>query len=91
MKKTLESIFSNLLITLGGCGITIQHGGYADASLDFLLGPVQNEINSYLLMNYGVLLTNDRSGTFLLGFSLGGLFSCYSGWTRPSVSMNINS
>jgi hypothetical protein len=79
-----------LLDYSGGCGITIQLGGSADASLDFLLGIVHYEVNTYLMTHYGILTTSDKSGSFVLGFSHGGLFACYAGWTRPWVKILLS-
>ena len=40
-------------------------------------------------LDYESSLTSSRDGTFVLGYSLGGLFSCYAAWTCPNVRNTI--
>eukprot|EP01031_Cornospumella_fuschlensis_P036248 gene36248-43972_t len=56
-----------------------EAGGKGDMYLDF----VQNTLLPQSLTNYRIAITRDKLG--ILGSSLGGLISCYAGWTRPSV------
>lgn len=56
-----------------------EAGGKGDIYLDF----VQNTLLPQSLTNYRITVTRDKLG--ILGSSLGGLISCYAGWTRPSV------
>ena len=70
-------------MSAGGCGITVEVGGNADANVDFLLNEVYSTVNSYLNNAYGSGLTDSREGTFIFGYSFGGLISCHAVWTRP--------
>ncbi|HEY1016617.1 MAG TPA: alpha/beta hydrolase-fold protein [Herpetosiphonaceae bacterium] len=54
-------------------------GGNANAYLDFL----QNTLKPYVDANYRTLA--GAQDTLMIGSSLGGLVSCYAGWTRPAV------
>jgi predicted alpha/beta superfamily hydrolase len=54
-------------------------GGNANNYLDF----IQNTIKPYIDANYRTL--TNPANTYMLGSSLGGLVSCYAGWTRSSV------
>jgi predicted alpha/beta superfamily hydrolase len=85
VKKLLVKCFAKL--TKGGCGILISSGGNGEANVEFLLSNVYQRVDEYLRLDYGSSLTRSRKGTFLFGYSLGGLFSCYAAWTRPEVSM----
>jgi len=78
-------MFSKL--TKGGCGILISSGGNGETNVEFLLTNVYQRVDEYLSLDYGSSLSKSRKGTFLFGYSLGGLFSCYAAWTRPEVSM----
>jgi predicted alpha/beta superfamily hydrolase len=73
-------------MTTGGCGSLITSGGNAEANVEFLLTTVHDAVDKYLQLDYGSSLTKSREGTFVLGYSLGGLFSCYASRTRPDVS-----
>ncbi len=74
----------------GGCGNLITNGGNAEANVEFLLSTVYETVNEYLMSDYGSSLTNSREGTFIFGYSYGGLFSCYASWTRPEVFLNLS-
>ena len=74
-------------MTTGGCGIQISMGGNAEANVEFLLTTVYETVDEYLRTDYGSSLTKSREGTFIFGYSFGGLFSCYASWTRPAVSL----
>jgi predicted alpha/beta superfamily hydrolase len=54
-------------------------GGNADAYLDF----VQQTLKPYVDSHYRTL--TGAPDTLMMGSSLGGLLSCYAGWTRSSV------
>lgn len=54
-------------------------GGNANAYLDF----VQNTIKPYIDTHYRTL--TNPANTYMLGSSLGGLLSCYAGWTRSAT------
>jgi predicted alpha/beta superfamily hydrolase len=54
-------------------------GGNANAYLDF----VQNTVKPYIDSHFRTL--TGPAHTYMLGSSLGGLLSCYAGWTRPTV------
>lgn len=76
-------------MTAGGCGIVAVSGGYAADNIDFLLGQVQVDVNALLGQEFGTQLTEDRDGTFVIGYSHGGLFACYAAWTRPEVHVPV--
>ena len=73
-------------MTVGGCGTNVTIGGNADSTINFLLNEVNEAVNEYLGFNFGSSLTKSRDGTFILGYSYGGLISCHAAWTRPEVS-----
>lgn len=54
-------------------------GGNANAYLDF----IEDTVKPYIDGNYRTLPS--ASTTMLMGSSLGGLVSCYGGWTRPAT------
>ncbi len=54
-------------------------GGNADAYLDF----VQQTLKPYIDTHYRTL--SGTPDTLMMGSSLGGLLSCYAGWTRSTV------
>jgi predicted alpha/beta superfamily hydrolase len=54
-------------------------GGDGDAYLDY----IQASVFPYVQTNYRVEMNQPNMG--ILGSSLGGLISCYAGWTRSSV------
>ncbi|MER6434333.1 alpha/beta hydrolase-fold protein [Streptomyces sp900105245] len=54
-------------------------GGEADTYLDF----IQQTLKPYIDTHYRTLTS--VSDTLMVGSSLGGLLSCYAGWTRSSV------
>ena len=59
------------------CGRPARRGGQGDDTLDFLL---------YEVLPEALNLTNNRidnSSLGIMGYSLGGLMSCYAAWTRP--------
>ena len=59
------------------CGRPVRRGGQGDDTLDFLLFEVLPEALNF---------TNNRidnSSLGIMGYSLGGLMSCYAAWTRP--------
>lgn len=58
---------------------TEQAGGKGDIYLDF----IENVVFPMVKSKYRV--TSDQKQRGILGSSLGGLISCYAGWTRPSV------
>ncbi|EFC41786.1 esterase [Naegleria gruberi] len=60
-------------------------GGKGDLYLDF----IEHEVLPYLLAKFSQrwVLRNDKLG--ILGSSLGGLISCYAGWTRSSIYSKI--
>jgi predicted alpha/beta superfamily hydrolase len=74
-------------MTEGGCGITYYVGGNGEANVEFLLTTVYESVDEYLRLDYGSSLTKSREGTFIIGYSHGGLLSCYASWTRPAVSL----
>lgn len=80
--------FSTRWMTEGGCGVTIEIGGFADDTIDFLTGEVFAEADRMLgEMSGGVSsLTSERRRTFAMGYSLGGLAACHAAWTRPRAS-----
>lgn len=57
-------------------------GGKGDLYLDF----IENEVFGWIEQSYRVLpITQHRDHVAILGSSLGGLISCYAGWTRSAV------
>lgn len=58
-------------------------GGNANAYLDF----VQNTVKPYIDGHYRTLTT--PANTYMMGSSLGGLVSCYAGWTRSNVFNHV--
>ncbi|WP_091641922.1 alpha/beta hydrolase-fold protein [Micromonospora pallida] len=54
-------------------------GGNANAYLDF----IQQTLKPYINANYRTLTATQD--TMMMGSSLGGLLSCYAGWTRNTV------
>ncbi|MFE5549113.1 alpha/beta hydrolase [Streptomyces sp. NPDC056534] len=54
-------------------------GGNADSYLDF----VQHTLQPYINAHYRTL--TGAQDTLMMGSSLGGLLSCYAGWTRSTV------
>ena len=72
-------------MTVGGCGVTVTIGGNADSTIDYLLNEVHGAVEGYLSSNFETSLTKSRDGTFILGYSYGGLISCHAAWTRPEV------
>lgn len=59
------------------CGKVVRKGGKGDDTLDFLL---------YEVLPEAMTLTDsrlDNSSLGIMGYSLGGLMSCYAAWTRP--------
>ena len=54
-------------------------GGKGDIYLDFLRDTVLPKVKAY-----GFPISTETSQLGILGSSLGGLISCYAGWTRPS-------
>ena len=68
----------------GGCGHAIKSGGNADSNIDFLLKEVNEKVNAFL-SEYESSLTESRDGTFVIGFSHGGLFACHAAWKYPQV------
>ena len=75
-----------LLPPLGGCGYSAVYGGNAENNVEFLLTSVFDKVDEYLGIYFNTKLTGERDGTNIIGFSDGGLFSCYAAWTRPKVS-----
>ena len=57
----------------------VEDGGKGDLYLDFL----ESTVIPLAEKTVRVDVTRDRLG--IIGSSLGGLISCYAGWTRPSV------
>ena len=76
-------------MTEGGCGITYMVGGNGEANVEFLLTTVYETVDQYLRLDYGSSLTKSREGTFIIGYSHGGLLSCYASWTRPAVRLKF--
>jgi len=61
---------------------TVGVGGGADLYLDFLQATVMPLVQNL----YRIVPTNPAAPRWgVLGSSLGGLLSCYAGWTRPST------
>uniref|UniRef100_A0A6B2LF31 Esterase n=1 Tax=Arcella intermedia TaxID=1963864 RepID=A0A6B2LF31_9EUKA len=58
---------------------SVQAGGNGDAYLDF----VENTVLPFVEQTYRV----SKSNRGILGSSLGGLISCYAGWTRSTYSV----
>jgi predicted alpha/beta superfamily hydrolase len=58
---------------------TVKAGGKGDLYLDFIEQTVLPTVYS----KFRAVPNRDRLG--ILGSSLGGLISCYAGWTRPQV------
>jgi hypothetical protein len=85
LNTTLEQYFDAILF--GDCCDVGPAGGKADNSLNFVLDEVFPLVNEALLeATSGVSkLTDDRDGTMIFGYSLGGLMTCYALWTRPEV------
>ncbi|XP_053373256.1 uncharacterized protein LOC123532769 [Mercenaria mercenaria] len=61
------------------CGRKVKVGGVADNMLDFLVKEALPFANKLALTR----LQSDNLG--IMGYSLGGLMSCYAVWTRPNV------
>lgn len=61
------------------CSCPYGAGGDGDLYLDFLEKEVMPMVKSKYRISY------DSSPTGMIGSSLGGLISCYAGWTRPNV------
>jgi len=59
---------------------TVKGGGKGDLYLDFLAKEV-----TPLMKSFYRIVINGPSNYGILGSSLGGLISCYAGWTRPNV------
>jgi len=59
------------------CGCPKGAGGLGDLYLDFLY----DQVVPFVQKNYRVETTTENLA--ILGSSLGGLISCYAGWTRP--------
>jgi predicted alpha/beta superfamily hydrolase len=65
---------------------TVHDGGGGDAYLDFLESSVYPWVQSTYRVRPLVPGTGAGSSRWaMLGSSLGGLLSCYAGWTRPNV------
>ncbi len=60
-------------------------GGFADELLDYLLDDVFPSVDDVLddETDGASRLTEDGDRTILMGYSMGGLFSCYAAWVRP--------
>ena len=76
-------------MTTGGCGNVVRRGGNGDVNVDFLLTTVYDKVNEYLKKNQISGLTKSREGTFIIGYSLGGLLACFAAWTRPTVRTGL--
>ena len=46
---------------------------------------LHDKVDEFLKRNQESKLTKAREGTFIIGYSLGGLLACYAAWTRPNV------
>lgn len=77
-------------MTVGGCGQVEVMGGYADNTLDFLMNEALPIIKLRVeVMSLGqATIDEDRRAATIIGYSLGGLMSCYAAWTRPDVFGN---
>jgi predicted alpha/beta superfamily hydrolase len=60
-------------------------GGKGDLYLDFL----EETVIPYVKNAFGSRAMLDREYLGILGSSLGGLISCYAGWTRPAVYSRV--
>ena len=72
-----DANITEMLHYLHKCAKTSPNGGQGDDTLDFLL---------YEVLPEALNLTNNRidnSSLGIMGYSLGGLMSCYAAWTRP--------
>ena len=65
-----------------GCYDVPESGGYGFNTLDYMLNEVTDAVSSEMAKR-GSRLTKDRTRTGLLGYSLGGLFTCHAAWGRP--------
>lgn len=63
----------------GNCGKKIMVGGDGDKTLDFLIQEALPVVTKHVMNRFNM----DRIG--VMGYSLGGLMSCYAAWTRPRV------
>jgi len=61
------------------CGCPLGGGGQGDQYLDFLYDQVVPFVDNEYRIETGV------ENLAMLGSSLGGLISCYAGWTRPTI------
>ena len=78
-------------MTVKGCGMPLQSQGLLDETLEHLTTEVFPYVDS-LIQNEtenAVKLTKKQSRTAIIGYSLGGLASCYGAWTRPEVMLQI--
>ena len=75
------------IVLFSGCCIVSPAGGNAENTLNFLLDEVFPLVSESLSeTTLGVSkLTGDSDRTMLFGYSLGGLMTCYTLWTRPEV------
>lgn len=64
---------------------TVPGGGNADQYLDFVWDTVLPRVAEWS----GSRLLTGAQHTSMLGSSLGGLLSCYAGWTRPSALSKV--
>ena len=85
--KALGEFFSRVSCSLETTRHSILLGGYADELLDFLLEDVFSEVDDVIADETDGFsrLSTDRDRTTVMGYSMGGLFSCYAAWVRPEV------
>ncbi|CAG2209050.1 unnamed protein product [Mytilus edulis] len=65
----------------GKCGKRVNIEGSGDRLLNFLINRVYPKVRE--LTNDRILI--DQPNTGVMGYSLGGLMSCYAAWTRSSI------
>ena len=69
---------------------TVHDGGGGDAYLDFLESSLYPWVQTAYRVNPLVRGTGPGAARWsMLGSSLGGLLSCYAGWTRPDVYSRV--
>ncbi len=70
---------------MGDCYERKPVGGRADETLDYLTSDVLDTLEGVMKKKGVSVPSRDRQRTSLVGYSLGGLISCYGALTRPEV------
>ena len=76
MKASPEKYFD--IVLSSKCGSVSKMGGYQEDVLDFMLDEIFPAVNAKVKEEKGSSLSKDRKRTSVVGYSLGGIFSCYA-------------